>query len=177
MATKLTKPKVETFVGLVCLVKSASSCFVSVMPRKFVKKNVVARKLLEEIRERRVIEHVFRLDGLNLAGSRMRKMRWRGPMTPPAGVADTLDLPVDPQLVHDLAETFIAGVGDKRAKILRFVPAIRFHSVQNDAGVFAQRMHGEVSVITATLSITTPARVGPHALPVLTAASAFRLAD
>jgi hypothetical protein len=75
-------------------------------------------------------------------------------MTPPAGVANTLDLPVDPQLVHDLAETFIAGVGDKRAKILRFVPAIRFHSVENDAGVFAQRMHGEVSVITATLGIT-----------------------
>jgi hypothetical protein len=40
-------------------------------------------------------------------------------MTPPAGVPNTLDLAVDPQLVHDLAETFNAGVGDKRAKILR----------------------------------------------------------
>jgi hypothetical protein len=37
-------------------------------------------------------------------------------MTPPAGVPNTLDLAVDPQLVHDLAETFNAGVGDKRAK-------------------------------------------------------------
>jgi hypothetical protein len=48
--------------------------------------------------------------------------------------------------VHDLAETFNAGVGDKRAKILRFVPAIRFHLVEDEAGVFAQRMHGDVSV-------------------------------
>jgi hypothetical protein len=65
----------------------------------------------------------------------------RGPVTPPAGVPATLDLPADPQLVHDLAEAFNAGVGVERAKILEFVPAIRFHLVEDQAGVFAQRGH------------------------------------
>jgi hypothetical protein len=62
-------------------------------------------------------------------------------MTPPARVPDTLDLAVDPQLVHDLAETFNTRVGDEREKVLRFVPAIRFHSIEDEAGVFAERRH------------------------------------
>jgi hypothetical protein len=66
-------------------------------------------------------------------------------MTPPARVPDTLDLAVDPQLVHDLAEALDAGVGDERAKILRLVLAVGFHSVEYQSGVFAQRMHGDVS--------------------------------
>ena len=41
-------------------------------------------------------------------------------MTSPPSVPNTFDLAVDPQLVHDLAETFNAGVGDKRAKVLQF---------------------------------------------------------
>jgi len=63
-------------------------------------------------------------------------------MTPPTGVSNPLDLPVDPQLLHDLAEPFDAGVGDKYLNILRLVQAIRFHSVEDEAGVFAQRLHG-----------------------------------
>ena len=62
-------------------------------------------------------------------------------MAPPAGVSNALDQAVDPQFVHDLAEAFDAEVGSKRAKILRFVLAGRFHSVEYLAGVFAQRMH------------------------------------
>jgi hypothetical protein len=45
-------------------------------------------------------------------------------MTAPARVTITLDLPAEPQLVHDVAKAFDAGVGDKRAKIRQFVPAI-----------------------------------------------------
>ena len=67
-------------------------------------------------------------------------------MTPPAGVPDALDLTVDPQLVHDLAEEIDAGVGDERPQILRFVDTSRLHSVQDGARVFAQRMHVSVSV-------------------------------
>jgi hypothetical protein len=116
--------------------------------------------LLEEVCERGVIEQVFRFDGLNLARNRMGKMRWRGRMTPPASVPDTLDLAVDPQLVHDLAEMFNAGIGNKRAKIGRFVPAIRFHSVEDEAGVFAQRMHGRLGEY-GSLSTNMPARIEP----------------
>ena len=78
------------------------------------------RLRLEEVAKRGVIEQLFRFDGLNLAGRRIGRIMWRGPMTPPAGVLNTLDLTIDPQLVHDLAKTFNAGVGDKRAKLLRF---------------------------------------------------------
>ena len=73
--------------------------------------------LLEEVAERRVVEQVFRFDGLNLAGNPIRKIGWRGAMTPPAGVPNTLDLPADPQLVHDFPKTFNAGVWDERTKI------------------------------------------------------------
>jgi hypothetical protein len=59
--------------------------------------------------------------------------------------------------VHELAEAFGAGAGDERAKILQLVPPIRFHSVEDAAGVFAQRRHGDVPVITAALSIDRPA--------------------
>ena len=65
----------------------------------------------------------------------------RGPVTPPAGVSDTLDLPADPQLVHDLAQSFNADVGIERAKILGFVPAVGFHAVEDEAGGVAQRGH------------------------------------
>ena len=69
-------------------------------------------------------------------------MAWRGRMTTPAGISDPLDLPVDPQLVHDLAKTLNAGVGDKRKKFLRFVLQTRFHSIEDEYGVFAQGKHG-----------------------------------
>ena len=68
-------------------------------------------------------------------------MGWRGAVTPPAGVPDTLDLPADPELVHDLAQPFNADVGNEPAKILGFVPAVRFHSVEDEAGGVAQRGH------------------------------------
>jgi hypothetical protein len=136
-----------------------------------------ATVLLEEVRERGVIKQVFRFDGLIFAGNRMTKMRWHGPMTPPAGMPNTLDLAVDPQLVHDLAETFNAGVRDERAKILRFVPAIRFHSVEDEAGVFAQRMHRDVSAITAASALKCPLGLRPHSLLRMTAAWAFWSAD
>ena len=59
--------------------------------------------LLEKVRERGVIEQVFRFGGLYLAGNRITNMRRNGPMTPPARVPNTLDLTVNPQLVHDVA--------------------------------------------------------------------------
>lgn len=74
-------------------------------------------------------------------------MRRRRSAAQPAGVSDTLHLAVDPQLVHDLAESLPADVRDERAKILRFVPATQFHSIEDESGVFAQRMHNDVSVI------------------------------
>jgi len=46
-------------------------------------------------------------------------------------VSNTLDLAVDPQLVHELSQMLNACVGSKRAKILRFVTAIRFHVVED----------------------------------------------
>lgn len=93
-------------------------------------------------------------------------------MTPPPGVSNTLDLAIDPQLVHDLSKAFHVGVGKQRAKVLRSVPEIRFHSREDEAGVFAQRMHGDVPVITATLSMNMRARVSPP-LSGMTAAWAF----
>jgi hypothetical protein len=48
--------------------------------------------------------------------------------------------------VHDLAQTFHAGVGKKRAKILWFVQASRFHAFENESGVFAQPTHGGCSI-------------------------------
>jgi hypothetical protein len=99
-----------------------------------------------------MIEQVFRVDSIYLAGGWMRNMRRRGAMTPPAGVPNTLDLTVHPQLVHDLAQMFNAGVEHERAEILRFVPPTRFHSVEDEACVFAQGMHGDVSLVTGILS-------------------------
>lgn len=90
-------------------------------------------------------------------------------MTPPARVPNTLDLAADPQLVHDFAETFNARVGHKRVKILQFVPAMRFHSVEDEAGMFAQLMHGDVSVITATLSTDMQLGLSPHSIFMTTA--------
>ena len=51
---------------------------------------------LEEVPESGVIEQVFRFDCLSLPGTRMRPIRWRGLMAPPAQVSNTLDLAVDP---------------------------------------------------------------------------------
>ena len=90
-------------------------------------------------------------------------------MTPPARVPNTLDLAADPQLVHDFAETFNAPVGHKRVKILQFVPAMRFHSVEDEAGMFAQLMHGDVSVIRATLSTDMQLGLSPHSIFMTTA--------
>src|SRR5262245_46930088 len=65
-------------------------------------------------------------------------------MTAPARVPDALYLAVEPQLVHDFAQTFHAGVGKKRAKILWFVPPIRFHAFEDGSSVLAQPIHGGV---------------------------------
>jgi len=67
-------------------------------------------------------------------------------MTPPARVPNTFDLPADPQLVHDFAKTFNARVGYERAKFLQVVAAIRFHTAEDEAGVFAQWIHDDVSL-------------------------------
>lgn len=72
-------------------------------------------------------------------------MRRRRAMTPPAAVPHTLDLPVDPQLVHDLAESLRAGVGDERAQFVRFVQATRLHALEDEAGPFAQRIHEDMT--------------------------------
>ena len=61
----------------------------------------------------------------------MRPISWRGPMAAPACVSNTLDLAIDPQFVHELAQTLNASVGNKRTKILRFVRAIRLHLVED----------------------------------------------
>jgi hypothetical protein len=52
-------------------------------------------------------------------------------MAAPACVSNTLDLAIDPQFVHELAQTLNASVGNKRTKILRFVRAIRLHLVED----------------------------------------------
>jgi hypothetical protein len=106
--------------------------------------------LLEEVRERAVIEQVFGLDRLDLARNRIRRMRDRGAVTPPSGKANTLDLPIDPKLVHERAEAFRAGVSDERAQILRGIPDAWFHSIEDESGVFAQRMH--VAALSLTLT-------------------------
>ena len=84
-------------------------------------------------------------------------------MTPPAeSTRNTLDLAVDSQLVHDLrGDVRTLGVWEQtRAKIPRLVPAIRFHVVEDETGLFAQRMHAEVSGSSTNM----PARIEP-ALP------------
>jgi len=68
-------------------------------------------------------------------------MEWDGAVALPAGVPDSLDLPADPQLVHDLAQSLNADLGSERAKIAGFVPAAGFHSVEDEAGRIAQRRH------------------------------------
>jgi hypothetical protein len=93
-----------------------------------------------------VVEQVLWFDGFDFAIDGTWTIRRRGPMTLPASVSHAFDVAVDPQLVHDFAETLNAGVGDKRAKICRFVPAVRFHMVEDEAGVFTQRMHHNVWV-------------------------------
>ena len=62
-------------------------------------------------------------------------------MTAPARVPKPLDLTVDPQLVHDLADTFDARVGKKRSKSMGLVQASRFHPLEDETGVFAQPIH------------------------------------
>lgn len=80
-------------------------------------------------------------------------------MAPPACVSNTLDLAVDPQFVHELAQTLNASVGDKRTKILRFVPAIRFHPAEDCSGVFAQRMHHYVLWLAPTMPAPSLSRI------------------
>ncbi len=65
-------------------------------------------------------------------------------MTPPADVFDALDLTVDPQLVHHLAHAFDARIAQERAKVLRCVQSFRLHAVEDETGVFAQRVHRDV---------------------------------
>jgi len=104
-----------------------------------------------------VIEQVVRRDGLSLVGNGLAPVRRLGPDAPPAGVADTLDLAVDPQLVHDFAQPVGAGIGDERAKVLQAVPAIRFHPLEDDPGVVAQPLPGGVhSGMTAAPAFWPP---------------------
>jgi hypothetical protein len=110
--------------------------------------------LSEEIRKRVVIEQVLGFDNLSLPEAGRRGVIWsvgffidaalvarRRPMALPAGIANALDLAVHPQLVHDFPETLDAGVGHKGAQIQQLIPAIRFHSIEDGTGVFAQGMH------------------------------------
>ena len=70
-------------------------------------------------------------------------------MTTPAGVVHALDLPMDPQLVHDLAKSFDSQIRKKRTKLLRSVQQIGFHTLEDDSGVFAQGIHRDVRLIAA----------------------------
>jgi hypothetical protein len=79
-------------------------------------------------------------------------------MPPPARVLNALHLTVDPQLVHDLAQTFHAGVGKKRAKIPWLVEAVRFHAFEDENGVFAQVTHVGVSMIGVAPGTNVAAR-------------------
>src|SRR4029079_15789831 len=85
-------------------------------------------------------------------------------MAPAARMADPLDLPVDPELVHDLAQMLDAHLRRERAEVIRFVAAVRFHATEDGDGVFAQPLHGIV-----------PARMMriPFRLLILTAGAAF----
>ena len=71
-------------------------------------------------------------------------------MTAPPGKADTLDLSIDPELVHDRAQPFRTRVGDQRAQILRVVAAAWFHSIEDRSGVFAQWTHGRLHSLSLT---------------------------
>jgi hypothetical protein len=102
--------------------------------------------LLEEVRERVVVEQVFRVNGWDIERNRLSTTRRHGAMASPPKVPNALHVTIDPQLVHDLAQTFHAGVGKKRAKILWFVQASRFHAFENESGVFAQPTHGGCSI-------------------------------
>src|SRR5262245_1258668 len=62
-------------------------------------------------------------------------------MAPPASVVDALDVPIDPELVHDFAKAINRGVREKRAKFLRSVQQIGFHTLEDDAGMFGEGMH------------------------------------
>jgi hypothetical protein len=110
--------------------------------------------LLEEIPQRVVIEQVLGLhDGLPEAGSRgdtsgvelieRALVARRRSMATPTRIAKALDVAVDPQLVHHSPENLGAGVGDKGAQIRHIIAAIRFQSIEDEAGVFAQGMHGD----------------------------------
>jgi len=96
-------------------------------------------------------------------------------MASPPKVPNALHVTIDPQLVHDLAQTFHAGVGKKRAKILWFVQASRFHAFENESGVFAQPTHGGCSIITAAPGTNVP-RPGEPSPSVWTAVGSFWLA-
>jgi hypothetical protein len=113
--------------------------------------------LFEKVRERGVIEQGVRRDRLSLVGNGLAPMDRFGPGTPPAGVADALDLAGDPQLVHDFAQPVDTGVGDERVKVRQAVPAIRFHSLEDDPGVVAQPLPGGVhSDMTAAPAFWPP---------------------
>ena len=89
-------------------------------------------------------------------------MRWLRSRPLPAEVAHALDLAVDPQLVHDFAQTLEAQVGQKHLQLLRTVRAIRIHSLENRGGEFAQRLPWSVhSCMTAAAAFwldSTPGR-------------------
>src|SRR5678815_5660327 len=51
-------------------------------------------------------------------------------LPPPAGHADALDTPIDPQRVEGFAERVHAGVGEHRVKRDRFIRTVPFHDVQ-----------------------------------------------
>jgi hypothetical protein len=65
-------------------------------------------------------------------------------MAPVARVPDPLDLTVDPQLVHDLAQMLDARLRRERPEIVWFVVPIPFHTVEDADRVFAQALHGDV---------------------------------
>lgn len=113
-------------------------------------------RLSEEIRKGSVIEQILRPDDFCLPESRrlgdapvvVLRIDWRPVgrrrwMALPARVANALDLAIDPQFVHDVPESFGAGVGQKCAQIRRLIAAVRFHSIEDEPGLFAQGMHDD----------------------------------
>lgn len=70
-------------------------------------------------------------------------------MPPPSGVSDTLDLPVDPQLGHELPDPFGAGAGEYRPQTRRVVGAAGLHAFENDAGVVAHSSSDARAVVLA----------------------------
>jgi hypothetical protein len=119
--------------------------------------NETARRLSlsEEVCERIVVEQVFRPDGFSLrrlpivstrAGARVHRTvaigtrldAARRPLEPPSAESVPLNVPFDPQFVHDLAETFDAGIRQPCLDLAWLVGPAGFHPAEDEHCFFAQ---------------------------------------